>query len=178
MSYLWFTHVDAELAAQAEEGVVVGNAGDRVGRGVGTIDFGLMAETISDMDGLFGTTTGDLFLMGTSAAAVEAVADGASGEAIRAVRDLNIVGVGDASSAVERWVTAHNERLEGIGSSLAESSVDNLVESLPGDAKTVSIETRGQEPIRDGDELRRLAEGAVVIADAFEAATARTPPSG
>lgn len=178
MSHLWFTHVEAELAAQAEEGVVLGNAGDRVGRGVGTIDFGRMAETISDMEGLFATTTGDLFLMGTSAAAVKAVADGASGEALRAVRDLNIVGVGDASSAVARWVTAHNERLEGTGSSLAESSVDNLVENLPGDATTVSIETRSQKPIQDGDELRRLAEGAVVIADAFEAATARTPPSG
>lgn len=178
MSSLWFTYVDAELAAQAEEGVVFGNPARRDRRSMGNVDFDRFAETVSDMQGLFATTRGNLFLMGTSPAAVEAVADVASGEALRASKDLNVVAVGDASSVVAAWTEAIRKGIEWEGSWKAENSVDNLVDDVPGDAATVTIETRGQKPIRDGDELRRLAEGAVAISDAFEAATARMPPSG
>lgn len=86
MSSLWFTYVDAELAAQAEEGVVFGNPGGRDRRPHGNVDFDRFTATVSDMEGLFATTTGNLFLMGTSAAAVEAVADVSSGEALPRVR--------------------------------------------------------------------------------------------
>lgn len=178
MSSLWFTYVDAELAAQAEEGVVVGNPARRDRRPMGNVDFDRFAETVSDIEGLFATTTGALFLMGTSAAAVQAVADVSSGEVLRTSADLNVVAVGDASSVVAAWTEAIEEGLEWEGSWKAENSVDDLVDDVPGDAATVTIETRGQKPIRDGDELRGLAEGAVAIADAFEAATVRTPPSG
>lgn len=178
MSSLWFTYVDAELTAQAEEGVVVGNPGGRDHRRHENVDFDRFAETVSDMEGLFATTTDDLFVMGTSTATVQAVADVSSEEALRASEDLNVVAVGNASSVVAAWTEAINGGLEWEGSWKAENSVDNLVDDVSGDAATVTVETRGQDRIRDGDELRRLAEEAVSIADAFEGATARMPPSG
>ncbi|MEF8826208.1 MAG: hypothetical protein V5A27_07705, partial [Halapricum sp.] len=103
----------------------------------------------------------------------EAVADGLSGDALRAIRDLNIGSLGDASGVVANWAEARNEELEG---SIVEFPVDNLVERVPGDAATVTVETKSS--IRDGDELRRFAEGVVAIADAFEEAAAHTPVSG
>lgn len=77
---------------------------------------------------------------------------------------------------VSSWAEARNEEIEGVGSSIAEYPVDNLVERVPGDAATVTVETKAS--IRNGDELPRFAEGVVAIADAFEEATARTPATG
>lgn len=167
-----FTVAEAELADSAEEGVVVGRSGESLSAGVGTLDFDDMAATVSATEGLVALETGDLVLVGTSTAAVEAVAAGASGEAVRAVRDLEIAAVGDASGVVARWAEARNEELEG---SVAEFPVDNLVDRVPGDAGTVTVETRAS--MRDGDVLGRFLEGTVAVADAFEAATARRPPS-
>lgn len=174
--WVTFTLGEAELPGPADEGVVVGSAGGSVDAGVGTLDFDDMAETVSAAEGLVAAETGDLVLVGTSAATVEAVADGLSGKALRAIRDLSIVSLGDASGVVASWAEARNEELEGAGSSIAEYPVDNLVERVPGDAATVTVETKAS--IRDGDELRRFAEAVVAIADAFEEATARTPASG
>lgn len=125
------------------------------------------------VDGLVAAETEDLVPVGTSAAVVEAVADGLSGDALRAINDLKIGSLGDASGVVTRWTEARNEELEG---SIVEFPVDGLVERVPGDAGTVTVETKAS--IRDGDELRRFAEAVVAIADAFEEATAHTPASG
>lgn len=171
-----FTLCEAELAGPIDEGVVIGSAGETVDAGVGTIDFDGMAESISTAEGLVAAETGDLVFVGTSAAVVEAVADGLSGRALRAIRDLKIVSVGDGSGVVAKWAEARNEEMEGGASSLAEYPVDDLIERVPGDAATVTVETKAS--IQDGDELRRFAEGTVAIADAFEEATARTPASG
>lgn len=172
-SWVTFTFGEAALASPAEEGVVVGTAGGSVDAGVGTLDFDDMAGTVSAVEGLVAAETGDLVFVGTSAAVVEAVADGLSGDALRAVKDLKIGSLGDASGVVAMWAEARNEELEG---SIVEFPVDNLVERVPGDAGTVTVETKAS--IRDGDELRRFAEAVVTIADAFEEATAHTPASG
>lgn len=66
--------------------------------------------------------------------------------------------------------------MEGRELSIAEYPVDNLVERVPGDAATVTVET--QASIWDGPELRRFTEGVVAIADAFKEATVRTPATG
>lgn len=175
-SYVTFTFGEAELGGPADDGVVAGSAGDKYSSGgVGTLDFQEMGETASAVEGLVTAETGDLVLVGTSTAAVEAVATDLSGEALRAIRDLEIASVGDASGVVTTWAEARNEEMEGVGSSLAEYPVDRLVGHIPGDAATVTVETRAS--IRDGDELRRFAEGSVAIADAFEGATARAPSS-
>jgi hypothetical protein len=71
---------------------------------------------------------------------------------------------------------AVNERAVPVSVSIVEFPVDNLAERVPGDAATVTVETKSS--IRDGDELRRFAEGVVAIADAFEEATGHTPASG
>ncbi|QLG49279.1 hypothetical protein [Natrinema halophilum] len=165
-----FTFADAELAGPADEGLVVGTAGERVRahNGVGTLDFDDLYETASAA-GLVAAETEDLVLVGTSSAVVEAVVDGLSGRALHAIRDLQIVSAGDASGMVAEWAEARNDQMEGVGSSLAEHPVDNLVELVPGDAATVTVETKAA--IQDGDELRRFAEGTVAIADAFEDAS-------
>lgn len=172
-----FTFADAELAAPADEGLVVGTAGERVGAhdGIGTLDVDALCETASTA-GLVAAETDDLVLVGTSSEVVEAVADGLSGRALRAIGDLRIVSAGDASGMVAEWAEARNEEMEGVGSSLAEHPVDDLVELVPGDAGTVTVETKAA--LRDADELRRFAEGVVAIADAFEEGTARNRASG
>jgi hypothetical protein len=164
------TFADAELAGPADEGLVVGTAGERVRayNGVGNLDFDDLYETASVAE-LVTAETEDLVLVGTSSAVVEDVVNGLSGRALHAIRDLQIVSAGDASGMVAEWAKARNEEMEGVGSSLAEYSVDNLVDLVPGDAGTVTVETKAA--IRDGDELRRFAEGVVAIADAFEGAS-------
>jgi len=168
-----FTIGQAELDGPADDGLVVGTVGGRVDAGVGTLDFDDVVETVSAVEGLVAVETDGLVLMGTSSSAVEAVAGDLSGEALRSVRDLRIVSVGDGAGVVAKWAEARNEELEG---SIAEYPVDNLVERIPGDAATVTVETAS--PIRDGEALRRYVEGAVAIADAFESATDRDPPAG
>jgi len=165
-----FTFADAELADSVDEGLVVGTAGKRARAhdGIGTLDFDDLSETASAA-GLVAARTEDLVLVGTSAAVVEAVSDGLSGRALHAIGDLQIVSAGDASGMIAGWAEARNEEMEGIGSALAEHPVDNLVDLVPGDAGTVTVETKAA--IRDGDELRRFAEGTVTIADAFEGAS-------
>jgi hypothetical protein len=174
-SRVTFTIATAELSRPADEGVLIGRAGSRVSveNGVGTLDFDDMAEAASATEGLVAVATEELVLVGTSKAVVEAVDDGLSGEALRAIRDLNIVSVGAASGVVARWAEIRNEELSG---SILEIPGDNLVDWIPGGATTVTVETRAS--IRDGDEIQRFVEAAVAIADGFEEAIARGPVSG
>lgn len=168
-----FTRCGAELAGSTDEGVVVGRAGDTVDAGVGTIDFDEIAESVSATEGLVAIETEDLVFVGTSVPAVEAVADGPSGDALGAVRDLKIASIGDTSGAIAVWAEARNEEFED---SIFGLPVENFVERIPGDAATGTVEI--QAPIRDGDELCRFAEGVVAITGAFEEATGRPPASG
>jgi len=174
--WVTFTFGKAELAGPADEGLVVGAPGGSLSASIGTVRFDEMAERAAGMEGLVAAETGDLVLVGTSPAAIEALTDGLSGKALRAIRNLEVAAIGDASGVVATWAETRNEEMEGAGSSLAEYPVDNLVERVPGDEGTVTVETK--DSIRDGDDFRRFVEGVVVIADAFEEATARTPPSG
>ena len=163
-----FTLCEAELAGPTDQGVVVGRAGGRVDAGVGTLDFDDLAESVSAAEGLVAAETGDLVLVGTSAAAVEAVAGGPSGDALRAVRDLTIGSIGDASGVVAGWAEARNEEFED---SVFGFPVDNLTERVPGNAGTVTLETKSS--VDSGEALRRFAAGTVAVADAFEEATAQ-----
>lgn len=168
------TFADVELAGPADEAVVVGTPGETVDvpNGVGTLRFDDLSETASAA-GLVAEETEILVLLGTSSAVVEDVADGQSGRALQAIRDLEIVSAGDASGMVAEWAEARNEELEDF---IAEFPVENLAECVPGDAATVTVETRAA--MRDRDVLRRFTEGVVAIADAFEEASASTPGSG
>lgn len=176
VSHVTFTFGGTELDGPVDDALVVGRAGEKVSveDGVGTLKFDNMAENVSAVEGLVAAETEDLVLVGTSSGVVEAVADGLSGRALRAMRDLKIVSAGDASGVVARWAEARNKEFEEAGSSI-EYPVDNLTERIPGDATTVSAEI--ETSIGDSDELRRFAEGVVAIADAFEEASARTPAS-
>lgn len=176
-SYVTFTSVEAELAAPADEGIVVGSTGDSVSvdDGLGTLDFDDVAGTADGVEGLVAVEAGNLVLVGTSVEALESVADGLSGDALRAINDLKIASIGDAAGVVDGWAEARNEQLEAAGSSVLEYPVDNLVQRVPGDAATVTVETRSS--IQDGEVLRRFAEGVGAVADAFEEATAHTPAS-
>ena len=163
-----FTRCGAELTGPADEGVVVGRAGETVDAGVGTIDFDEIAESVSATEGLVAIETGELVFIGTSAPAAEAVADGPSGDALGAVRDLEIASIGDASGAIADWAQARNEGFEG---SVFGFPVENFLERIPGHAAAGTVEI--QAAIRDGDELGRFAEGVVAITNAFEKATER-----
>jgi len=170
-TWVTFTFGEAALDDPAEEGVLVGSADGKLSAGVGTIRYDEMAEAAAAMRGFAAAETGDLAVVGSSTAAVEAVASGRSGEALRAVEDLEVGAVGDAADVVREWTQRRNEGMEG---SIAGYPVDNLVECVPGDAGTVTVEARAS--MRDATVLRRFAEGVVACADAFEAATTADRP--
>lgn len=172
-SRVTFTFSEAALSGPADEGVIGGPVDGKLDAGIGTIRFEPMAENVDAAAGLAAVETGGLVLVGTSTAAVEAVADSMAADAERTFPGLKTVAVGDAAGVVAEWSEARNAEMEGVGSSLAEYPVDNLVESVPGDAGSVTVEM--MTSMWDADQLRRTAEGTVAVADAFEAATAGTP---
>ncbi|WP_284010596.1 hypothetical protein [Haloarcula pelagica] len=131
------------------------------------LGIGDTTENASDAEGVFTVAEDGLMLMGTPQAAVEAVSEGLAGRALRAIRDLQIVTVGDASGVAARLTEGVDGRsMFGVGVG------DVILKDIPKDETTVYVETMAF--IRDGDELRQFAEGAVAVADAFEEATART----
>jgi hypothetical protein len=153
-----YTIVEVELSGAADGGVIASPA---------SLGIGDTSETDSGAEGVFTVAEDGLFLMGTPQAAVEGVNEGVSGKALRAIRDLQIVTVGDASDVAARLTEEVDGRsMFGIGVE------DVIAKDIPKDETTVYVETMAS--IRDGDELRRFAEGAVAVADAFEEATART----
>ena len=163
-----YTIVEAELSGAADGGVIAlpptrggGSAG-----GSGLLGTGNASETDSGAEGVFTVAEDDLVLMGTPRAAVEAVSDGQSGRALRAIRDLQVVAVGDASGVADRLTQEVGGSMFGFG------MADAIFGDIPKDETMVYVETKAS--IKDGDELRRFAEGAVAVADAFEEATART----
>jgi len=163
-----YTVVEAELSGAADGGVIASPAsrgGDGAG-GSGMLGIGDTSETDSGAEGVFTVAEDGLFFMGTPPAAVEAVSDRQSGRALRAIRDLQIAAVGDASGVAARLTEEAGGSLFGFGMG------DAILKDVPSDETMVYVETMAS--IRDGDELRRFAEGAVAVADAFEGATART----
>ncbi|MEF8894484.1 hypothetical protein [Halodesulfurarchaeum sp.] len=174
--WVTFTFGEAELAGSGDEGVLVGPVDGALSANIGTIRFDEMAERATEMDGLVVSRKEDLVMVGTSRMALDAISDGLSMNALRAIGNLEVAALGDASGVVASWAKTRNEEMEGRGSSLAEYPVDNLVERVPGNGATVTVEIR--DPLRDGEELRRFVEGVVVIADAYEEATARSSAAG
>ena len=164
-----YTIVEVELSGPADGGVIVSPPSRQDGSagGSGMLGIGDTSETDSGAEGVFTVAEDGLFLVGTPRAAVEAVSDGQSGRALRAIRDLQIVTVGDASGVAARLT----EEVDG-GSMFGVGMGDVILKDIPNDETKVYVETMAF--IRDGDELRRFAEGAVAVADAFEEATART----
>jgi hypothetical protein len=163
-----YTTVEAELSGPADGGVIAFPADQRDGNhgGTGTLEIGDDPETASAEDGVVTVATDGLLLTGTPPTAVEAVGDGLSGRALRAIRDLQVAAVGDASGlATEATGT-------GVGSSMMGLGLNVFNDQFPNDETAVTVETKAS--VRDGDELRRLCEGVVAVADAFEEATSRT----
>lgn len=171
-----FTVVEAELDGPAADGLVAGIDGGTIEAPIGTLEFEDMVENVSVAEELTAVEAGDLVVVGTSEAAARAITDGSAGEAVRSLEKLNLVYVGDASGVVASFTEARNEEIEEAGGSIFEYHVDNLVERVPADAATVTVETQGT--IRNADELRRHVVAALAVADAFEEATARAPASG
>jgi hypothetical protein len=163
-----YTVVEAELSGAADGGVIAAppSRGGGSARGSGMLGIGDTSETDSGAEGVFTVAEDGLFLMGTPPAAVEAVSNGQSGRALRAVRDFQIAAVGDASGVAARLTEETGGSMFGFGMG------DVILKDVPSDETMVYVETMAS--IRDGDELRRFAEGAVAVADAFEEATART----
>ena len=157
-----YTIVEVELSGAADGGVIASPAG-----GSGMFGIGDTTESASGAEGVSTVAEDGLFLMGAPAAAVEAVSDGQSGRALRAIRDLQIVTVGDASGVAARLT----EEVDGRSMFGVEMG-DVIPKDIPNDETMVYVETMAS--IREPDELRRFAEGAVAVADAFEEATART----
>jgi hypothetical protein len=163
-----YTIVEAELSGAADGGVIASPAsrGGGSGGGSGMLGIDDTSETDSGAEGVFAVAEDGLFLKGTPPAAVEAVSEGQSGRALRAIRDFQIAAVGDASGVAARLTEEAGGSMFGVGMG------DAILKDIPSDETMVYVETMAS--IRDGDELRRFAEGAVAVADAFEEATART----
>lgn len=169
-----YTIVQADLLNPAGDGLIAGRTGDRIeAPDVGSLELDAMVENQSVSSELVGVSERGLVVVGTSKAAVQGLASGSIGDALRANEQLNLVAVGNASRVVTTFAEAHNAEMEGLGSSLAEYPVDNLVERFPDDAESVTIDT--QAFLQSGDALRGHVKAAVVIAELFENATASGP---
>lgn len=167
-----YTTVEAELDGPAADGLVGGPEDGSIDADIGTLRFEAMVENAAVADDLVAAEEDGLVVAGTSETAVEVIATGATGDALRSNDKLQLLSVGDGAGVVRRFADARNEEMEGLGSSLAEYPVDNIVERLPGDASTVAVET--QVFLESGDALQSHAAAVVAIADVFEEATAES----
>lgn len=166
-----YTLIEAELSEPADEGVLVGGTGARMRAKRGRIDFEDTVENGPAAGALVTAETGEHTVVGTSAAVTQAVTDGAPAEALAALETLNIAYVGDAAGVFESYGEARNEEL---AESIFEYPVAELVDRVPGNATTVTLETR--DLLLNVDEFRRHVLAAVAIANAVEAATDRQAP--
>jgi hypothetical protein len=164
-----YTVVEAELDGPADHGLVGGPADGDIDANIGTLAFEAVVENANLADDLVAVEEQGLVVAGTAETAVRALATGTMGDALRSDDQLNLLSVGDGARVVTSFAEAHNAEMEGVGRSLAEYPVDNLVEELPGDAATATVETDAH--IQDGDVLRGQAAAVVAIADVFEEAT-------
>jgi hypothetical protein len=169
-----YTVVEAGLDGPADHGLVGGPADGELDADIGTLRFEAVVEHADVADDLVAVEEQGLAVAGTAETAVETLATGTMGDALRSDDQLNLLSVGDAAGVVASFAEARNAEMEGAGSSLAEYPVDNLREELPGDAGTATVETHAH--IQDGDALRGQAAAVVAIADVFEEARA-TPSS-
>lgn len=164
-----YTVVEAELDGPADHGLVGGPADASIDAHIGTLEFEAVVENVDIADDLVAVEEDGLVVAGTSETAVRALATGTMGDALRSDDQLNLLSVGNGTLVVTSFAQAHNAEMEGVGRSLAEYPVDNLVEALPGDASTATVETYAH--IQDGDALRGQAAAVVAIADVFDEAT-------
>lgn len=164
-----YTLVEAELPGPADDGVIVGRTGDgRMRAERGEVDVDDVVEHLSADEGLVTAETGDLSAVGTSEPAVQAVINGPAGKATRSLEKLDLAHVGDAAAVVASYAETQNEELED---SVFEFPVERLADPVPGDAATVTIETK--DLVLNVEEFRRLVVAVVAIADAFAEATVR-----
>ena len=164
-----YTVVEAALDGPAEDGLVGGPADGEIDADIGTLRFETMLEHANLAEDLVAVEEQGLVLVGTSGTAVETLATGTMGDALRSDDQLNLLSVGDGARVVSSFAEARNAEMEGVGSSFAEYPVENLVEEVPGDAGTATVETHAH--LQDGDALRGQAAATVAIADVFEEAT-------
>lgn len=147
-----FTVVEAELNSPAEEGVLISPVGG--GRTRGT-------ATQIEIDPEFADVTDDqLAAVASSEALARSVLSGRARNALIEMGPFELVFVGDAADAF-------SERSQDMSDSrLGSWFMAKVADRIPGDAETVSIETKGV--VYDGDRLRRQAEAVAAVADAFE----------
>ncbi|MDZ7730591.1 MAG: hypothetical protein U5K37_06260 [Natrialbaceae archaeon] len=161
-----FTIVETEVPRSVDGGLLAGSEDSEVDASIGTLDLSLLLEEIDVAPELTGTTADGLTVAGRPPAAVEAVATGPAGGAIRSLPAVELVTAGDAAGVVTAFAEPYNDQLEGRGSSLVELPIENLVERLPGDETAVTIESKGL--VTDEATLERHAEVVVAIAEVLE----------
>lgn len=146
-----YTVVEADLQAPATEGLILlwGDAGGA----------GLTGEypelSVTDLDGAFAA-------VGREALARRIVASRA-GNALRELRPPGAMYVGDVGALLAE--ATGDPADAGLVGLLGDSPGDEL----PGDAGTVSMETKGL--LLDDETLERQAAAVAAVADAFESAT-------
>jgi len=166
-NWVRYTLVEAELSGPTDEGAIVGGGSGPIDARRGNVDVEAAVEDDSAA-GLASAETGDFAVLGSSEAAVQALTAEPVAEALGSLEKLDHVYVGDASRVVASYGETLDEAMEG---SFFEFPVDSLVERVPADAETVTIETK--DLILNVHEFRRHVLAAVAIANAFEKATAR-----
>lgn len=147
-----YTVVEADLQEPASAGLVLF-------WGEGAASGGALVEahpelSVTELDGSFGA-------VGPEGVARGIVASRA-GNALRNLQSEGSMYVGDAGGLLaEAGGDAADQGLVGL---LGDSAAD----ALPGDAATVSTQTRGL--VLDADAIERQAEAVAAVADAFESA--------
>lgn len=151
-----FTIVEADLDGPTDRGLVLGH---------GSPDDSNRTEYESLVDA---TTIGeDVWVIGAEEAFARDLLDQRSQDALRAVGDSDGLYVGDAAGMLQEVVEEATD--SSAGTFLAGTLAGKAFDKLPGDASTVSTETKGL--VLDADALEVQARAVAAVADAFEAAT-------
>lgn len=149
-----FTVVEAELDRDADEGLIVTPAsGARTSRT--SASYEILPENAD-------VTDDELAAVGGPEAVAREVISGRSRTALLALDDLDLLYVGDAAGALTDVTPDVSD------SRIASWVKDKATDRVPGDAATVSVETKGV--LLDADRLREQAEAVAAAADAFEEA--------
>lgn len=154
-----FTVVEADLAAPADDGLILGRAAG--GASQGTAEFGdtsVSTETFDD-----GT-----WAIGADEASVRDLMTGRVRTAFETLGDVDGMLVGDAAAVLTEGADEATD--SRIGGFLAGSIASAIADKLSGDASTVTLETKGM--VLDPKRLEQQAEAVAAVADAFEDATA------
>lgn len=170
------TIVEAELASPCEAGLVLAPADDGSIR-AGSTKLSLEADALAAAEAdLTVVEDGSMTVLSDDEALVEAVRSSSGASTVRGLDGVTVY-AGDAAGLFSQALEVPEAEASGLGGwiqgKMADKAEEAIVDRIPADASTVSLEAQGL--VLDGSRLRRQAEAVAAIADAVDEAPSSRP---